>query len=262
MSSNLICIKKQSTGTGVSEVHILSAPVYDSFVLQRGSALPDADDSWEFAAASNADLFCFQKQGTESGHTEVHVLTAESDYQSFSTRTATPLEQSDKSYQLLVLPNRDVLCVKKQGANNTTEVHVLDANSNYAEYKLHAVTALAGTDDDWTFGCAGNGDLFAIMKRDGDNTAVHVLNAASNYQDYAVQTKTALQATDANWAFVVLPNRDVLAVNRQGAEGTEVSVLSADSQYSAFSLQATTVPAIGQTDSSTFGFAAAVAPPS
>ncbi len=80
--SDVICLKKTSTGTGRLEVHALTgASNYQSFAVQTGTALGEADAAanFDFACADTDgdgrfDVLCLKKTNTGSGTLEVHVL--------------------------------------------------------------------------------------------------------------------------------------------------------------------------------------------
>lgn len=214
------------------------------FILQTGTALHETGDEWDFALASNGDLFAIGKRGTGSGTTEIHVLSAASNYQQFSVHTGTSLHETNEEWHFDVAPNRDLFAIKTQG-QTSTEVHILSAASTYGQFSLQTGTALHKTDaDDWRFAVAPNRDLVVIKMQGQSSTEVHILSAASNYQQFALQTGTALHKTNADaWNFALAPNRDVFAIKKQGSEttSTEVHVLSAASNYQQFALQTGTV---------------------
>lgn len=214
------------------------------FLLQTGTALHETGDEWDFGLASNRDLFAIGKRSTGSGTTELHILSAASNYQSFSVHTKTALHETGDEWRFAVAPNRDVFAIGMQG-QDSTETHVLSAASGYQEFSLHTGTALHKTDgDDWSFAVAPNRDLIVVKMQGEDSTEVHVLSAASNYQEFVLHTGTALHKTSGNdWDFALASNRDIFAVKKQGGatNSTEVHVLSAASNYQAFALQSGTV---------------------
>ena len=77
---DLFAIKKHSTGTGSTEVHILSgAANFQRFILQTGTVLHETYDNFDFVAADwnwngVPDLFAIKKHYTGTGSTEVHIL--------------------------------------------------------------------------------------------------------------------------------------------------------------------------------------------
>ena len=129
-NGDLVGIKKAATGTGKTEVHILTAASnYQSFRLQTGTALEQTGDSFAFSVLPNGDLVAIKKSSTGTGKTEVHILTASSNYQSFRLQTGTALEQTGDNFAFGVLPNGDLVGIKKSGTGTgKTEVHILAAH--------------------------------------------------------------------------------------------------------------------------------------
>jgi hypothetical protein len=59
--------------------------------------------------------------------TEVHAMSAGSDYKKFILRTPTVLEESDINYAFAVTDARDLFVVKKRfTGTRSTEVHLID----------------------------------------------------------------------------------------------------------------------------------------
>ena len=231
---DLFAIKKSGTDSGTTEIHVLSADSgYQQFSLQTRTALHETNDVWEFAVAGNRDLFAIKKSGTDSGTTEVHVLSAASGYQKFSLQTRTALHETNNVWEFAVAENRDLFAIAKNGTGSgTTEIHVLSADSGYQQFSLHTRTALATLGDaqnTWAFALAPNRDMFVLKKSgtDSGTTEVHALSAASGYQKFSLQTRTALHETAATWAFAVAENRDVFAIKKSATDSgtTEVHVL-------------------------------------
>ena len=72
---DVFAIKKSNTGTGTTEIHVLSAASgYKNFSLQTGTALHPTDQTFEFAVPPNRDVFAIKKSNAGTGTTEIHVL--------------------------------------------------------------------------------------------------------------------------------------------------------------------------------------------
>lgn len=217
---------------------------YRHFDLQTGTALHPTGAQWQFCVAGNRDVIGIKKNGTESGRTEIHVLSAGSNYSAFSLHAASALHPTDGNWDFAIAPNRDLFAVKKNGGSGTTEIHVLSAASDYSELSLQAATALHPTDANWDFLVAGNRDVVAVKKRGGDSgmTEVHVLSAGDDYASFNLHARTALHETDGTWNFGI-NRRDVFAIRKSGTGTgrTEVHVLSAGDDYATFALQTGTV---------------------
>lgn len=215
-----------------------SGAAAQGYRLQTPTAMGPTPDTWSFQVFSNGDLVGIQRQGS-TGKTEVHVLTASSNFQRFALQTATALANCDDSWEFVALANRDLLAVRRGGASGKTEVHVLDADRDYRAFRLQVPTALPPTDRRWSFGANAEGDLFCINRLSSTGqTEVFVLDARSRYAKVALQTHTALHATDTTWDFGVMPNGDLVAINRGGESSrSEVHVLAMDKRYGAFRRQ-------------------------
>jgi hypothetical protein len=178
---DLFIIKKRNTATKTTEIHVLSASSgYKQFSLQTGTALEVAPDDFDFALASNLDLFAIKKRNTATKTTEIHVLSAALGYKQFSLQTGTALEVAPDDFDFALAPNRDLFIIKKRNTRtSTTEVHVLSAALEYKQFSLHTGTALEVAPDDFAFALAAKRDLFAIKKRHTgtSSTEVHVLSA-------------------------------------------------------------------------------------
>jgi hypothetical protein len=101
-------------------------------------------DQYEFFLADNRDLVVVKKYQTGTHSTEVHVLSAQSNYTKWSLQTGTPLhEVTDGSFQFFLASNRDLVVVKKRATGtHSTEVHILAAKHNYSAWSLQTGTAL------------------------------------------------------------------------------------------------------------------------
>lgn len=220
LDGNLVAIKKNGANNK-TEVHTLSVKDnYQKFRLQTGTCLHSTDDTVQFLIAPNKDIIVIMKSNTGSKMTEVHVLSAESNYQKFSLQTATCLHMTDNSYDFLIALNRDIVVIKKsKTGSNMTEVHVLLAKDNYKKYGLQIGTCLHETDNTFEFLMALNRDIIAIKKSGNATTEVHILSAISNYKDYNLQTPTCLHPTDQNFQFVLNPNQEIVAVKKIGNNG-------------------------------------------
>ena len=97
------------------------------FLLQTGTALQETDETVTFTLASNNDLFAILKSNTGSNSTEVHVLSAASNYQEFIFQTGTVLQQTDVTFEFALTGNRDLFALMKSNTGtHTTEVHIVD----------------------------------------------------------------------------------------------------------------------------------------
>ncbi len=244
--NDLFCIWKNGTGTHKTEIHQLTAASnYAKAGIQIGTAFSETDEWWDFVIApDNNDLVGIEKQNTGSGKTEVHILSAESKYQTFSLHAVSGLDHTDHNWQFAMAPNRDLFCILQRGGSNKTEVHVLSAASNYGDFITHTATVWPVSGAECDFSIDGERNLVICKKWNTgtSSTEVHILTAESNYQTYAVQTGTAMPETDCSKTFMASSNLDVYMVfsEKTGSDHTEVHMLSTASHYRNFGLHAAT----------------------
>ena len=248
---DLFAIKKSGTGTGRTEVHVLSgARKYGQWLAQTGTALGETGANWTFDVADwnrdgTQDLVAIKKSATGTASTEVHVLSGASTFQQWILQTGTPLPETGTNFDFEAADwNRDgspdLVAVKKNSTGTgTTEVHVL-AGPSLQTWLVQTGTPLPQTDDSTDFETGdwnGDGvpDLFAVKQNDTGtaSTEPHVLSGAANFGQWLLQTGTALHETDGTFAFDVADwNRDgaldLLAVKKSvtGTQTTEVYALS------------------------------------
>lgn len=92
---DVYCIKKNGTGSGKTEVHILNGENnYQNFLLQTPTALHETDGNWQFCLGDYShdgclDLYCIAKRNTGSHSTEVHILSGKSNFSEFILHTGT-----------------------------------------------------------------------------------------------------------------------------------------------------------------------------
>lgn len=158
---DLFLVLDHGTGSGRVEVHVLSAASgYATFLAHLATALvePTAGQGWDYLigdAVGNGDLVAIHDSGTTgSGATEVHTLTEQSGYQTFSAHDATVLALgTTTTYALGASPGAgvpDLYVVLPQGASGRAEVHVLTGSSAYRTYVAHIATPLVAVPaTDW-----------------------------------------------------------------------------------------------------------------
>ena len=244
---NILAIKKCATGTHSTEVHILPASSnYQHFSKQTGTCLHEsACNVFRFLLAGNGDVYAIKQLHTGSHSTEIHVLSAASNYQQFSLQTGTCLHETDRSFDFLLAPNGDLYALKKSATDShTTEVHVLSAADKYQKFSKQTGTCLHETDDTFAFTLGTNNDIYAIKKRNTDShsTEIHILSAADNYQRFSLQTGTCLHTNAYNFDFGMDHENNLYALKKRNTDSnsTEVHILSAADKYQKFSLQVPT----------------------
>jgi hypothetical protein len=249
---DLIAIKKQNTASKTTELHILSGGSnFQQYLLQTDTILPETDGTFEFAMTDwngdkSLDLVAIKKNGTDTGQTEVHILSGKAQYKAFLLQTRTALPPTDSTFKFLMGDwnndgRDDLIAVRKSNTgSHSVEVHILSAATKFQTYILQTGTALHEVDDSFDFILTDwNGDrcldLVAIKKRGGEtsSTEVHILSGALNFRNYMLQTGTTLHPTDDRFAFQVAPRRsndrsDLFVIKKRGTgtNTTEVHILA------------------------------------
>jgi Ser-tRNA(Ala) deacylase AlaX len=134
---DLVAIKKSSTGTNSTEVHILSgASNFKSFILQTGTGLHETDSTFQFMMTDwngdgRPDLVAVEKSNTGTNSTEVHVLSGASNFKSFLLHSGTALHKTDGTFDFAMTDwngtgRPDLVAIKKRNTGtNSTEVHIM-----------------------------------------------------------------------------------------------------------------------------------------
>ena len=236
---DVFCIKKNGTGKGKTEVHILNgANNYKNFLLQTETALHETDNNWKFCLGDfnkdgHLDLYCICQKNTGSHSTEVHILSGKNNFRSFLLQTGTKLHETDNNWKFCLgdFNNNgylDLYCIcQKNTGSHSTEVHILGGKHNFQNFIMQTGTRLHETGDDWDFGVSGK-NLCCISKQDigSNSTAVHILDGNNNFQNFILQTGTKLHKTGNDFAFAVYRNT-LFAFSKQGqSNSTEVHCIS------------------------------------
>ncbi|MGI0115841.1 G8 domain-containing protein [Zooshikella sp. RANM57] len=211
--------KMQRTGTGSTELHVMDGKSnLQRFIFQSGTGLGylNTNDHMalrDYNADGKPDIWSIMHNATGSGRTEVHVVDGNSP-QRFLLHSATPLSLlPNTSDEFLVHDydndgSADVWYIAKQGASNTTEVHILGNKSGFKNFTLHTPTALHATNEDWSFRVAdynqdGVPDLVGFKRTGVASMEIHVLNGANNFQSFLLQTRTELPKGTGNNVYLI-----------------------------------------------------------
>jgi SpoIID/LytB domain protein len=158
---DLFLVLDHGTGSRRVEVHVLSAATsYATFLTHQATALvePPPGQGWDYLVgdpAGNGDLVAIHDSGsTGSGVTEVHVLSEQSRYQTYTAHDATGLALgTTTTYGLGSSAGTgvpDLYAVLPAGASGRTEMQVLSGASAYRTIVAHVVTPLvASPPSDW-----------------------------------------------------------------------------------------------------------------
>ena len=257
-NNDLIAIKSTRTKSRKIEIIKLSQESsYNEAKLVRPSVAYQRTKAFAFGANTDRDLVVIKKLGNMTRKTEVHILTAASDYQSFIIQAVTTLDESDDATSFCVAPNNDLFAITMWGtASNATEVSVLSAASEYKEVILHSITPLHDTNHSSVFCLGPNLDLYIIQRsvHGCKKTKLMILSSQSKYETVTLHTATVLPESDETFNFLVNPNGDLIVIQKANTKSkfVEILVLSASSSYQ--SIVTHTITTMSEMDS-TFEFA-------
>ena len=251
----------QATAISSRQPTTVPSPQPTSVASPQATSVPTTQPASVPATSPvSSDLRLVAMNHTGTGTSEVHILTAASNYKQFSLETGTALEASTAGqWAFAFAPNADLYAIKLNStASNHTEVHILSAASKYQQFSQHIVTPLATVDPhNVTFQVGSNGDLYTITAANSASGKVEVqtLTAASNFQQVSKPTATALAAVKpTEWEFHLTFANDLLGVHLSstGSGKTEVHILSAATNYQQYRLEVPTV--LGPTNRSAWQF--------
>ena len=260
-ATDIMALNKSGTASGKTEVHIMDGAIgYQSWALQTSTVLHETDNTWEFGKGDfkgdgHADIVSIKKSNTGTGSTEIHIMNAADNYQSWLLQTGTILHETGDNFEFQTGDyngdgHPDIFAIKKsETGTNSTEFHILDGATNYQSWLLQTGTALHETGDNWDFQVGDyNGDslmdIFGVKQSatDSNSTEIHILDGASNYQAFSLQTSTVLGMTGDNWSFA-MGNNNLISLNQgnTGTGTTEVHILDASTNYQSWLIQTGTV---------------------
>jgi hypothetical protein len=250
---DLVAIQKANTTTNSTEVHILSgASSFQEFILHKGTGLGNTDETFKFAMADwngdgRLDLVAIKKSRTGTNSTEVHILSAASNFQNFILQTGTCLGETDDTFDFMVThwnghERPDLVAIKKSNTGtNSTEVHILSGESNFQQFILQTGTRLQITDDTFNFAMTNwnsnnrRPDLVVFKKSNTitNSTEVYILSGASNFQNFILHTGTGLPNTDNTFEFALANwngsrRQHLIAIKKSDGDSyrTEVSIFA------------------------------------
>jgi hypothetical protein len=211
---DLVILNQTSTGSGKTEFNVFSdassyqTPIFGvaaNLGLNPSNILQLIDMDGD----RKPDLVYLNQTSTGSGKTEIHVLSAASNYQSsildvvtsYGLNPANTLQMIDMDGDF----KPDLVSINGTSTGSgKTEIHVLSAASNYQSSILDVVT---------NFGL-NPADILQLIDMDGDRkpdlavinqtstgsgkTEMNVLSAASNYQSFIFGTITAFPYSATN----------------------------------------------------------------
>lgn len=201
---HMFTINKNNTGTGNTEVHVLSpSSDYRTYVLHAKTELHATDASWHFRLADwdgdgIPDLWAIRTKGSGTKRVEVHILSGASNFSTFIAHEAIALGEFDNdlfTFDVIttaVSPKPNLVAFKRHSTGtSSTEIHVLSGASNFQLFTEHVSTALHETGPEWQLLMTdwnGNGslDLVAVTPRNGGE--VHVIGGPT-FKDFSLHAQ-------------------------------------------------------------------------
>ncbi len=141
---DLIGIKRGSTGTRSTEVHLISAASgYKKFAFQTATALHETAVDAVFTTRWGGDVCFVAAQGTGSRKVELHCLAAVTKYQSFSVQVATAQGNVDKSVLWAMAAGGDLIFLLTQNTGTrVSEAHAMAASTWWQGFSVQTPTAM------------------------------------------------------------------------------------------------------------------------
>ena len=234
-SFDLYCIKMYGEDIISTEVEILDgANNYKSWLLKIETPLKEEKEvKWDFCLGDYnhdgyLDLFCIKKNKTGTKKTEVHILSGQSNFQSFILHTWTELDETDNNSKFYVGDYNgdgklDLFYIKKnKTGTKSTEIHILSGDSEYKEFIMQTTTFLPETDNNWEFGISnyfgnGNKDLYCIERKNENEECsyLHILDSSKNYKSWTLYTIPRLYKIDENFCFYP-KNKQLFMIKNNG----------------------------------------------
>ena len=213
---DLIGVHMAGTASGNVEVKVASwASSYRDTTIQTvtpmGSFPADGPIQIAVGGPSGGDLYFVLVAGTGSGTTEVHALSAATDYTGWSVHSASSLPTGFSTTQARFLVARSTgdlyLLLHDRTGSGFSEVHALTAGSGYTSFSVHAALPVNYTEDrsvQWVLGTGTRPDilLLQLLGTGTQKAELHKLSAATNYSAWSLHSATDLpQVPDPTWQF-------------------------------------------------------------
>lgn len=230
---------------------LLSAVPYQEWLPQRATGLHACGDDFAFDmvdwdGGGALDLVAIKKWGTGSNHTEVHVFSGESQFQTAIFQVGTALHETDQNWEFAIGGLGDLVAFNKAHSSGYVQMIVLTRGSNYQSMWMPHDTGLTGVyvgQADWDLEFANvdgvPGDDLVAIKKDltsSNRTQVTVYSGSSEWQTCTLWRNTPLGETGVNWDFEVGAFADIAAIKRYNTSSrrTEVYVLDHNTKYETF----------------------------
>ena len=205
LSGDLFAIKKHSTGTYSTEVHILTAESkYQKFSVQTGTPLPETDEYWSFFVKWDRDIIALN-----NSNGQLKILSAISGYQSLTLDTETAIPSKDPFTQFAMIPTTgDILVLagfpEEPPYSPFNRISIVPAATQYQTLQTFpSGPALPLWNNTFQFPVDLSGNLVAIKCRQTGTQTTEVHLAPPKYGNYTLETGTHLHETDPSYYFGV-----------------------------------------------------------
>lgn len=259
--ADLVAVRRTGNATSKTWVHRVSAAgegitPFTTYNLNAETGFINYGTNVEYIMGDYngdgvEDLIAMARYGAAGTNMTVAVMDGAASFKTLLFSRSTPLPQTTSSAWSFSTGDfnkdgrADIYAVNRLGAR--TDLHILNAATQYGSFLYQIPTALPQAGADWAFAAGdydldGKADLYCIYKGAPTGTEVHILSAASNFATYVCQRVTALHPSNQDWNFKVRDwDRDgkpeIYAINRNGPSRTDVHIMSGTSDYTQFMYQ-------------------------
>ncbi len=240
---DLCFIKTRNTNSGTIEVHwTTSESRFQAPYRSTGTCYPAQDGAdgtflmQDFTGDGKADLVYIKTRNTGTNSIEVHVASAESNYQTFVWHSGSCFGIEDNGFWFMS-DKRDLVYIKTRNTGtNKIEFHAASRSSDYKEFTVHEGSGF-GIEDNGTWTIAPKStaawpDLYYIKTRNtGTNMIeVHACSASTAWKPHTFSTATGFGVEDnghwlmANWSHQERPDLVYIKTRNTGTKKVEVHV--------------------------------------
>lgn len=240
---DLCYIKTRNTGSGTIEVHwTTSESRFQEPYRSTGTCYQVQDGGngtflmQDFTGDGKADLVFIKTRNTGTNSIEVHVASADSNYQNFVWHSGSCFGVEDNGLWFMS-DKKDLVYVKTRNTGtNKIEYHVSSAASEYKQFTVHEGSDFAIEDNGtWTIAPTSSGaypDLYYIKTRETGThmVEVHASSAGSAWKQRILSTGTGFGMEDnghwlmANWSHQERPDLVYIKTRNTGTNRVEVHV--------------------------------------
>jgi hypothetical protein len=159
---DLALILKSGTGSGRTEVHVLSAVSgFQHFILQVATMFGPTDGDWTLELRDGdgdnyPDLWAIRHRNSPSGRVEVQIAYGFTNFDRLLYGNTTPIAANNPA-MVFTLGNVngdrfwDIYAINTADASGQTRVQVLDGAAGFANVVVDRLTALPNVGSDWAF---------------------------------------------------------------------------------------------------------------